>query len=104
MCSSTASSAGRLAWMSEIRAYFMPSAFGRGRRPPSPVPLEDAETFLERLGLVGREIDDAIGDDHVHRLSGERDGLDLSPEEFHVLRSRFSLVLPGQLEHLVCHV
>ena len=54
--------------------------------------------------LVGGKIDHAVGDDHVDRVVGQRDVLDLALEELDVLRPGFAFVLVGQGQHLVGHV
>ena len=74
-----------------------------GHREPA-ARLEHPERFGDHLPLVGREVDDAVGDDHVHRVVGERDGLDLALEELDVLDAGLALVLAGQGQHLVGHV
>jgi hypothetical protein len=43
--------------------------------------------------LVGREIDDAIGNDHVNGIVRQRDVLDFALEELDILYSDFALVL-----------
>src|SRR6185437_1404024 len=66
--------------------------------------LEHPVGLPQNLALVPREIDDAVGDDDVHRVVGEWNGLDLSLEKLDVGRSRLPSVLPRQGEHLVGHV
>src|SRR5205814_954004 len=70
---------------------------------------EDAREFLSGHSidvdsLVGREIDDAVGDDYIDGVIGKRDLLDLTPQEFHVLHPRFTLVFVCQRQHLVSHI
>ena len=50
--------------------------------------LEHAEGLAQHAVLVGREVDDAVGDDDVHRVVGQRDVLDLALEELDVRRRR----------------
>ena len=65
---------------------------------------QDSGRLAEDAGLVGAQIDDAVGDDHVDRVVGKRDVLDRALDEFDVLDPGLALVLPRQLEHLVGHV
>ena len=71
------------------------------RRPPG---LQHPKRFAQNAILVGREIDDAVGDDHVHGLVGQGNALDFALEELDVLDARFALVLARQRQHLVGHV
>ena len=66
--------------------------------------LQDAERLGEHAVLVGRQVDDAVRDDHVHGVVGQRDGLDLALEELDVAHAGLALVLARQGEHLVGHV
>src|SRR5262249_22540934 len=66
--------------------------------------LQDAERLAQDLVLVARQIDDAVGDDDVDRVVGQRNVLDLALQELHVLDARLLLVLAGQRQHLVGHV
>ena len=54
--------------------------------------------------LVAREVDHAVGDDHVDGVVGQRDVLDRSLQELDVVDPGLALVVTGQLEHLVRHV
>jgi hypothetical protein len=47
----------------------------------APAGPQDPEGFGEDACLVGREIDDAIGDDHVDLLARQRDVLDVAVQE-----------------------
>ena len=71
------------------------------KRPPG---LRTRAASRKTGGLVAGEVDDAVGDDHVDRVVGERDVLDRALEELDVLDPGLALVLPRQLEHLVGHV
>src|SRR5947209_4133710 len=66
--------------------------------------FENAEGLAQHLALVGREVDHAVRDDHVHRRIRERDVLDFPLQELDVRDARFTLVFPRQAEHLVGHV
>ena len=55
-------------------------------------------------GLVGGQVDHAVGDHHIHRGVGQRDVLDLPLHELHVRRAGLGRVRPRQGEHLVGHV
>jgi hypothetical protein len=54
-------------------------------------------SFGDYLGLVGGEVDDAVGDHHVHVLLRQRDLLDVALEELHVFYPGLGLVLLGKL-------
>ena len=60
--------------------------------------------FGEHGGLVGGQVDHAVGDDHVDGGVRQRDGLDGALDEFNVARARLRGVRPGQRQHLVGHV
>ena len=66
--------------------------------------LQNSKRFSQYTVLVGREIDDAVGDDYIDGVIGKRDLLDLTPQEFHVLHPRFTLVFVCQRQHLVSHI
>src|SRR5437870_133270 len=66
--------------------------------------FENAEGLAQHLALVGREVDHAVRDDHVHRRIRERDVLDFPLQELDVRDSRLPLVLARQAEHLLGHV
>ena len=66
--------------------------------------LEHAEGFAQHAILVGREIDHAVGDDHVDGVVGQRDVLDLALQELDVLDAGLALILSRQRQHLVGHV
>ena len=70
----------------------------------APAGSQDPRRLAEDRGLVGREVDHAVGDDHVDRVVGQRHRLDRSLQELDVLDPGLALVGPGQLEHLVGHV
>ena len=57
----------------------------RRRRPRSVPPAQHAKRFGQHAILVGRKIDHAVGNDHVHRVIGQRNVLDLALEELDVL-------------------
>ena len=50
--------------------------------------LQHAERLPQHLVLVARQVDHAVRDDHVHRVVGQRDVLDLALEELDVRRDR----------------
>ena len=66
--------------------------------------LQHPERLAEHAILVGGQVDDAIGDDDVDRVVGQRDGLDLALEELDVVGARLALVVARQRQHLVGHV
>src|SRR5215208_5674650 len=63
----------------------------------APRRLKNPVGFGNHPGLVGGEVDDAVGDHHVHVVFGQRYVLDVAPEELDVLHPGLSLVLLGQL-------
>ena len=65
---------------------------------------KDPRDLAEDGWLVGRQVDDAVADDHVDALGRERDRLDLALEELDVVGAGLGGVAPGQAEHLVGHV
>src|SRR3990170_7643657 len=66
--------------------------------------LEHTERLIEYPSFLRGEVDDAIGDDDVHRPVGDGEVLDLAKAEFHVLVPTPTGVLPRLLEHLGSHV
>ena len=68
------------------------------------MPPQQPVCFGEHGGLVGGQVDHAVGDDHVDGGVRQRDGLDGALDEFHVARARLRGVRPGEVEHLVGHV
>jgi hypothetical protein len=69
-----------------------------------PAGYQDTEHLGEHGGLVGGQVDDAVGDHHVDGRVRQRDGLDLALEELHIGCPGFAGVSTRQLEHLVGHV
>ena len=63
-----------------------------------------AKRLAEDRVLVRREVDHAVGDDHVDLGVGQWNGLDLAVHESHVGRAQRLLVALGQLEHSRGHV
>ena len=74
---------------------------GDAQPPAGP---QDPEALGEHGGPVGRQVDHAVGDDHVHRAVRQRDRLDLAAEEHRVARAGLARVGPGQVQHLAGHV
>ena len=66
--------------------------------------LEHAEGLGEHGWLVGGEVDHAVRDDHVDRVGGQGDGLDLALEELDVGGAGLGGVGAGQGQHLLGHV
>ncbi len=58
----------------------------------------------EGHGLVGREIDDAVGNDNVHTAYGQGDVLDLALQELDIGQAGLPNVAPGEGKHLVGHI
>ena len=86
-----------------LRGDFAPRVMtsDTAKRPPG---LQDAERFPQHLVLVGGQVDDAIRNDHVHRIVRQGDRFDLALKELDILRPGRLLVLPGERQHLVGHV
>ena len=72
--------------------------------PDSAACPEDPGHLPEDRRLVGSQVDHAVADDNVDRLSRQRDRLDLALEELDVGRAGFGRVAPSQGQHLVGHV
>ena len=70
----------------------------------TPTRLEHSECLAEHCGFVGGQVHDAVGDDHIHRLVGQWDGLDGALEELGVGHTGLGLVSPGEGQHLGRHV
>src|SRR5215469_466539 len=66
--------------------------------------LKDAKRFGEDAVFVAGEIDDAVRNDHVDGVVGERDVFDRALEEFNILNTGLFLILAGQREHFVGQV
>jgi len=79
--------------------------FGDDVGDPDPTTrCEHPEHFGEHRGLVGRQVDHAVGDDDIHRGIGQRNVLDGARAELHIARTGLGGVCPGQGEHLLGHV
>ena len=74
------------------------------RDPDPSVRLQHPGELGEDCRLVHREVDDAVRDDHVHRLGRERDVLHKSAEEDRVANAGLLGVSPGEGQHLFGHV
>ena len=70
----------------------------------APARLEHACGLAQDLGLVGGEVDDAVRQDDVDGVRGERDGFDVALEPVDVGDAGLGLVGAGEVEHLVGHV
>ena len=66
--------------------------------------FQHAEGLAQHGIFVAREIDHAVGDDHVHRVVRQRNGLDRALQELDVRGAGLPLVLPRERQHLVGHV
>ena len=71
------------------------------KRPPG---FRTRESFAQDFVFVGGKIDDAVGDDDVDGVVGQRDAFDLALQELDILDARFALVFVGQGQHFVGHV
>jgi hypothetical protein len=65
---------------------------------------QDAGDLGEHAGLLRREVDDAVRDDHVHARRRQRDGLHLPLQDLDVGRAGLAHVAAGQRHHLWRHV
>ena len=66
--------------------------------------LEHPGGFAQDPGLVGREVDDAVGDDDVDAVARQRDVLDVAAQPLHVGHTSLGLIATRQVEHLIGHV
>ena len=66
--------------------------------------LEHAGGLAQDLGLVAREVDHAVGDDHVDAVARQRDLLDVAAQPLDVGDAGLGLVAAREVEHLVGHV
>ena len=73
-------------------------------RPQPPARLQHAMSLAQDGVLVGREVDDAVGDDDVERRVGEGHVLHLAEAEAHVLGADAAGVATGKLDHVGAHV
>ena len=65
---------------------------------------QDAKHLREHGGLVGRQVDHAVGDHHIHRRIRQRQGLDLALEELHVRCTCLGGIGASQSQHVIGHV
>src|SRR6185312_2991856 len=65
---------------------------------------EHPEGLTENLVLVGREVDDAIGDDDVDRICVDGEMFDFAEAEFDVRSANLCGILAGEGDHLGGHV
>ena len=61
----------------------------------APTGAQDPRRLAEHRGLVGREVDHAVGDHDVDRGVGERNVLDRALQELDVLDAGLALVAPA---------
>ena len=66
--------------------------------------LEDADDLLKDGGLVGGEIDDAVGDDAIDGGGGEGNFIDGGKEELDVFDVGLASVFVGAVDHGLGHV
>ena len=74
-----------------------------GDRHPAPW-AQHPERLAQHARLVGRQVHDAVGEDHIHRGVGQRQLLDVALAELHVRHAEPGRVAARQLQHLVRHV
>ena len=65
---------------------------------------QDPEHLGEHCGLVGGQVDHAVGDHHIDGRVGEREVLDLALAELDVGSPRLGGVGAGEGEHVIGHV
>ena len=70
-------------------------------RPPG---FSTRKASRENAIFVGREIDDAVRDDDIDRVVGQRDVLDFAFQELDIGDARLLLVFARQRQHVVRHV
>src|SRR5271157_719102 len=66
--------------------------------------FENAEGFGQYAVLVGREVDDAIGNNDIDRVVGQGNVFDFAFEELGVVHAGLLFVLVGEGQHFVGHV
>src|ERR1017187_2962956 len=66
--------------------------------------LEDAEGFGQNAVFVGGEVNDAIGNDDIHRVGGQGNVLDLAFEELDVVDAGLAFVFVSESQHFIGHV
>ena len=66
--------------------------------------LQHPEGLAQHSVLIGREVDDAIGDDYIHGVIGKGNLFHLALEEFNILHAGLAPVLARQGQHVVGHV
>ena len=69
-----------------------------------PARLENAESIAKDRRLIGRKVDNAVGDDDVHRTVWQRNVLDLPFEEFDVGNAGLAFVFIGERKHFIGHI
>src|SRR3954469_11316523 len=65
---------------------------------------QNAMHLGEHLGLIDRQGDDAVGDDHIDGAGRDGDVLDVALEELDVLRTGLVTVADRQGKHLLGHI
>ena len=71
------------------------------KRPPG---FSTRNASFSTRSLSRGQVDDAVRDDDIDGVVGERDGLDLAFQKLDVLDARLLLVFAGERQHLVRHV
>ena len=71
------------------------------KRPPG---FSTRNASLQHPVLVAGQVDDAVRDDDIDGVVGQRDGLDLALQELDILDARLLLVFAGERQHFVGHV
>jgi hypothetical protein len=61
---------------------------------------QHTERLGQHAGLVGGQVDHAVGDDHVHGGFGQRDVLDVAGQELGVVYPGLRGVVPGEGDHV----
>src|SRR4029077_1407297 len=100
-CSSDTTDPGEYA-LANLREHFAARDYVGTREATSG--FEHAKGLAQNPVFVHGEIDDAVGDDHVHRIVGQRNMFNLAFQELNVLQSRFANVFVGQGKHFISQV
>src|SRR5579884_215342 len=70
----------------------------------TPARYENTVSFAQYLPFIGREVDDAVGNDDIHLFIRQRNGLDHAFQEAHIFHSRLSAVALRQCQHGIGHI
>ena len=88
--------------MANLRRHLATSDYvGHGKAPAR---LQDPKGLPENTVFVCRKVDDAVRNDDIHRVVGQRDVLNFTFQELDIFDSSLALVFIREREHFVGHV